>query len=156
MGTHPIFESDFDCLTVSDCVVFGDGNGMEDIIGEIYDLIRTIRDPERPESLEELDVVREEWVQVEELGEDYYDVIVYYKPTVEHCHLASLIGLFIREKIRRSVPFRYKLAILARPGTLQNEAESNRQINDKERVAAAVEKEAMAKLVEECIYHYDD
>ena len=71
-------------LLVSDCVVVGDGNGMEDIIGEIYDLIRTIRDPERPESLEDLDVVREEWVQVDELGEDFYDVIVYYKPTVEH------------------------------------------------------------------------
>ena len=57
---------------------------MEDIIGEIYDLIRTIRDPERPESLEDLDVVREECVQAGELGEDFYDVIVYYKPTVEH------------------------------------------------------------------------
>ena len=27
---------------------------MEDIAGDIYDLIRTIRDPERPESLEDL------------------------------------------------------------------------------------------------------
>lgn len=29
---------------------------MEDIAGDIYDLIRTIRDPERPESLEDLGV----------------------------------------------------------------------------------------------------
>ena len=29
---------------------------MEDITGDIYDLIRTIRDPERPESLEDLGV----------------------------------------------------------------------------------------------------
>lgn len=57
---------------------------MEDIVGEVYDIIRTIRDPERPESLEELDVVREEWVEITELGEDYYDIIIYYKPTVEH------------------------------------------------------------------------
>lgn len=73
-----------------------------------------------------------------------------------HSHLASLLGLFISEKIRRSVVFRYKLLILARPGTLQNETDANRQINDKERVAAAIEKDAMSKLVEECIFHYDD
>jgi len=57
---------------------------MDDIIGDIYDIIRTIRDPERPETLEELDVVREEWVQVKLLKEDYYDITIYYKPTVEH------------------------------------------------------------------------
>ena len=57
---------------------------MEDIIGDLYDSIRTIRDPERTESLEELDVVREEWVEMTEIGEDSYDIVVYYKPTVEH------------------------------------------------------------------------
>mgnify|MGYP000095381346 CR=1 FL=1 len=46
--------------------------------------------------------------------------------------------------------------ILARPGTLQNEEESNRQINDKERISAAIEKESMQKLVTECIFHYDE
>ena len=35
---------------------------------------------------------------------------------------------------------RYKLQILARPGSLQNEADSNRQINDKERIAAAIDR----------------
>ena len=74
-----------------------------------------------------------------EISEDYYDIIIYFKPTVEHCHLASLIGLFISEKIRRASGMRYKLQILARPGSLQNEADSNRQINDKERIAAAID-----------------
>merc|ERR1712168_679293 len=110
MGTHPIFESDFDCLT--------------------------------------------EWNHFIKMDEDYYDVTIYYKPTVEHCHLATLIGLFIREKIRREIPpdyFRYKLKILAMPGTLQNEDDANRQVNDKERVAAALEKESMTRLVDQCI-----
>merc|ERR1712021_136458 len=145
MGTHPIFESDFDCLT--------DKMKMADEIAlEIYDRIRTIRDPERAENLEELDVLREEYVQVAELGDDYYDITVSYKPTVEHCHLATLIGLFIREKIKREFDyFRYKLRILAIPGSLQNESDANRQVNDKERVAAALEKESMMRLVNECI-----
>ena len=102
----------------------------EEVALEIYDLIRTIRDPERPENLEELDVLREDYVTVVELGEDYYDITVNYKPTVEHCHLATLIGLFIREKIRREIPpdyFRYKLSILAIPGSLTNEEDANRQ-----------------------------
>jgi len=149
MGTHPIFESDFDCLT--EWNHFGK---MDEISAEIYDFIRTIRDPERPESLEDLDVVKEEYVHVKEIDEDYYDVVIYYKPTVEHCHLATLIGLFIREKIRREIPpeyFRYKLKILAIPGSLQNEEDANRQVNDKERVAAALEKDSMMRLVDQCI-----
>jgi len=127
---------------------------MDEISAEIYDFIRTIRDPERPESLEDLDVVKEEYVHVKEIDEDYYDVVIYYKPTVEHCHLATLIGLFIREKIRREIPpeyFRYKLKILAIPGSLQNEEDANRQVNDKERVAAALEKDSMMRLVDQCI-----
>jgi len=57
---------------------------MTDVKGDLYDLIATIRDPERPETLEELDIVREEWVEVSELGEDYYDLMIWYKPTVTH------------------------------------------------------------------------
>ena len=56
----------------------------DEIALEIYDRIRTIRDPERPENLEDLDVLREEYVKVEEIGDDYYDIVVSYKPTVEH------------------------------------------------------------------------
>jgi hypothetical protein len=48
-----------------------------------------------------------------------------------------MIGLFISEKIRRDFPYRYKLKILARPGTLQEEDDSNRQINDKGNTSTA-------------------
>ena len=51
---------------------------------DIYDFIRTIRDPEKPENLEELDIVREEYINVKTIGEDYYDINVQYKPTVDH------------------------------------------------------------------------
>ena len=56
----------------------------EELALEIFDRISTIRDPERPENLEELDVLREEYVTVTELADDYYDIVVSYKPTVEH------------------------------------------------------------------------
>lgn len=57
------------------------------------DVIRTIRDPEKPNTLEELDVVTEKCVEVKELGEDEYLIIIKFTPTVPHCSLATLIGV---------------------------------------------------------------
>lgn len=56
------------------------------------DIIRTIRDPEKPNTLEELDVVTESCVEVNEIGEDEYLVTIRFTPTVPHCSLATLIG----------------------------------------------------------------
>lgn len=56
------------------------------------DIIRTIRDPEKPSTLEELEVVTESCVEVHEIGEDEYLVIIRFTPTVPHCSLATLIG----------------------------------------------------------------
>lgn len=61
------------------------------------DVIRTIRDPEKPNTLEELDVVTEKCVEVQELGDDEYLIIIKFSPTVPHCSLATLIGVCERE-----------------------------------------------------------
>ena len=53
----------------------------------VYDIIRTIQDPEKPETLEELDVVQED---LEKPG--YYMAKITFVPTVPHCSLATLIG----------------------------------------------------------------
>lgn len=71
------------------------------ILGEMWtnlvlcsasDVIRTIRDPEKPNTLEELEVVTEKCVEVQELGEEEYLIIIRFSPTVPHCSLATLIG----------------------------------------------------------------
>ncbi|MXQ82250.1 hypothetical protein E5288_WYG010969 [Bos mutus] len=49
---------------------------MEEKALEVYDLIRTIRDPEKPNTLEELEVVTESCVEVQEINEDDYLVII--------------------------------------------------------------------------------
>ncbi|XP_031411237.1 cytosolic iron-sulfur assembly component 2A isoform X3 [Meleagris gallopavo] len=59
---------------------------------EVYDIIRTIRDPEKPNTLEELEVVTESCVKVNEIGEEEYLVVIRFTPTVPHCSLATLIG----------------------------------------------------------------
>ncbi|XP_006901385.1 PREDICTED: MIP18 family protein FAM96A-like [Elephantulus edwardii] len=64
---------------------------MEEKALEVYDLIQTIRHPEKPNTLEELEVVTESCVEVQEIGEEDCLVIIRFTPTVPHASLATLI-----------------------------------------------------------------
>ncbi|XP_068814168.1 cytosolic iron-sulfur assembly component 2A isoform X1 [Struthio camelus] len=121
----------------------------------LQDIIRTIRDPEKPNTLEELEVVTESCVEVHEIGEDEYLVIIRFTPTVPHCSLATLIGLCLRIKLQRCLPFRHKLEIYISEGTHSTEEDINKQINDKERVAAAMENPNLREIVEQCVTEPD-
>lgn len=74
-----------------------------------------------------------------------------FTPTVPHCSLATLIGLCLRVKLERCLEHRHKLDIRVGEGTHSIEGDVNKQINDKERVAAAMENPALGSMVEECI-----
>ncbi|XP_063905274.1 MIP18 family protein galla-1 [Zophobas morio] len=122
----------------------------------IYDVIRTIKDPEKPNTLEELNVVYEEGVEVKERTSGDVNVVrVEFNPTVPHCSLATLIGLCIRIKLERSIPYRIKLDIYIKAGAHTTEHEINKQINDKERIAAAMENPNLKEMVENCITEED-
>ncbi|KAI3921438.1 hypothetical protein MKW98_013372 [Papaver atlanticum] len=110
--------------------------------------IRDIKDPEYPYTLEELQVVTEDSV---EINDKRSHVRVTFTPTVGNCSLAPAIGLCLQVKLMRSLPSRYKVDIRVAPGTLHNEAAVNKQLNDKERTAAASENPIMGQLVEECL-----
>lgn len=115
---------------------------------EIFDHIRDIKDPEHPYSLEQLNVVTEDSI---ELNDESNHVRVTFTPTVEHCSMATIIGLCIRVKLVRSLPPRYKVDIRVAPGSHATEAAVNKQLNDKERVAAALENPNLLDMVEECL-----
>ncbi|XP_058777501.1 protein AE7-like [Vicia villosa] len=115
---------------------------------EIFDHIRDIKDPEHPYSLEELKVITEEAVEVDD--KNSY-VRVTFTPTVEHCSMATVIGLCLRVKLLRSLPSRYKVDIRVAPGSHATEAAVNKQLNDKERVAAALENPNLVDMVDECL-----
>ncbi|XP_017983344.1 PREDICTED: protein AE7 isoform X2 [Theobroma cacao] len=115
---------------------------------EIFDHIRDIKDPEHPYSLEELKVITEDAIEVDH--ERSY-VRVTFTPTVEHCSMATVIGLCLRVKLMRSLPSRYKMDIRVAPGTHATEAAVNKQLNDKERVAAALENPNLLDMVDECL-----
>ncbi|KAF5735020.1 MIP family protein [Tripterygium wilfordii] len=78
-------------------------------------------------------------------------VMVTFTPTVEHCSMATIIGLCLRVKLTRSLPSRYKVDIRVAPGTHATEAAVNKQLNDKERVAAALENPNLVDMVDECL-----
>ena len=78
-----------------------------------------------------------------------------FRPTVPHCSLATLIGLCLRVKLERTLTMPYKLDILVGEGTHSIEEDVNKQINDKERVAAAMENPGLRDMVEQCIREVD-
>ncbi|KAI3694321.1 hypothetical protein L1987_77285 [Smallanthus sonchifolius] len=107
-----------------------------------------IKDPEHPYSLEELKVITEDAVEVDD-KRNY--VRVTFTPTVEHCSMATVIGLCLRVKLMRSLPSRFKVDIKVAPGTHATEDAVNKQLNDKERVAAALENPNLVDMVDECL-----
>ena len=95
---------------------------------EIFDLIRSINDPEHPLTLEQLDVVKIDDVDV---NDDTNRIKVAFTPTIPHCSMATIIGLSIRVKLLRSLPQRFKVDVTIAPGTHASEAAVNKQLADK-------------------------
>lgn len=117
-------------------------------VREIFDLIRDINDPEHPLTLEQLNVVTEEQVTVDDQKNN---VEVMFTPTIPHCSMATLIGLAIRVKLLRSLPDRFKVQVSIYPGSHASEAAINKQLADKERVAAALENGHLLQVVNQCL-----
>lgn len=116
---------------------------------EIYDLTAHISDPEHPLSLGQLSIVNLEDIEVHDDGNPNHmaEVIIRITPTITHCSLATLIGLGIRVRLERSLPPRFRITILLKKGTHSSENQVNKQLNDKERVAAACENEQLLGVV---------
>jgi len=118
-------------------------------------LVRDIKDPEHPHTLEELNVVREDLITVKQVNrtgsEEELWIKIEFTPTVPHCSLATLIGLCLRVKLERTLQHAFKLDIFVSEGTHSIEGDVNKQINDKERVAAAMENPDLRDMVETCI-----
>mmetsp|Transcript_20253 Transcript_20253/g.42475 ORF Transcript_20253/g.42475 Transcript_20253/m.42475 type:complete len:302 (-) Transcript_20253:346-1251(-) len=141
---------------------------------EVFDIIRNIQDPEHPLTLEQLNVVRLELIEVVDLfGDDgpgvdkmeidpnalngemynkkFSTVKIQFTPTIPHCSMATLIGLSLRVKLFRSLPPRFKVSVKIEPGTHVSEHAINKQLSDKERVRAALENEHLLGVVNRCI-----
>jgi len=119
---------------------------------EIYDLIAPISDPEHPLSLESLGVVKLEDVHLVSPPDltnpaALSRVLVELTPTVSHCSLATVIGLGVRVRLEQALPPSYRVEVKIKKDTHSQAAEVNKQLADKERVAAALENANLMKLL---------
>ena len=113
---------------------------------------KRVTDPEHPLTLEQLAVVNEEHITVDTGNENTSpSVVLEFTPTIPHCSMATLIGLSLRVRLLRALPTHYKLGVLIRPGTHQSAGTINKQLSDKERVAAAVENKYLMGVIQGCL-----
>jgi metal-sulfur cluster biosynthetic enzyme len=138
----------------SNGVSLSEEDGVRDAVDalEVFELIRHINDPEHPLTLEQLDVAKAEFITVDDARST---LDVRYKPTIPHCSMATLIGLCIRVKLIRSLPPRFKTTVRIEPGTHMQEESVSKQLNDKERVCAALENANLLEMVNRCLHKTD-
>lgn len=126
---------------------------------EIYDLISTISDPEHPLSLGSLAVVSLPDISLKPTlpsrpQSRLQTVTVLVTPTITHCSLATVIGLGVRVRLEQSLPPRFRVDVRIKEGTHSTADEVNKQLADKERVAAAMENGTLMgvlkKMLETC------
>ncbi|CAH1390704.1 unnamed protein product [Nezara viridula] len=86
-----------------------------------------------------------------QVDNDNNRIEVLFTPTIPHCSLATLIGLTIRVQLLRSLPSRFKVRVKISPGTHNSENAINKQLGDKERVAAAMENSTLLETINNCI-----
>lgn len=151
---------DSDKHTSSDTITQNDDERDEITSEEVFDIIRNIQDPEHPLTLEQLNVVRIDMVDVVDLSvgtvnnsgkRRFSTVHVHFCPTIPHCSMATLIGLSISVKLLRSLSPRFKVKVQIEPGTHVSEHAINKQLADKERVRAALENDHLLGVVNRCI-----
>jgi metal-sulfur cluster biosynthetic enzyme len=96
------------------------------------DILKDIKDPEKPHTLEELEVLDEDSIEFKEF-KNYSLITILWKPTAPNCSLALNIGLSIREKLKEELPSLFpkskyqklKVDIYVKKGYHLQEEESN-------------------------------
>ncbi|KAF8659412.1 hypothetical protein HU200_058625 [Digitaria exilis] len=92
---------------------------------DVFDTVRDIKDPEHPYSLEQLSVLSQESISVDEkLGRIQYVCcmltlyprtpflhLITFTPTVQHCSMATVIGLCLRLKLMQNFPPHFKVLL---------------------------------------------
>nr|CAD1837189.1 unnamed protein product [Ananas comosus var. bracteatus] len=114
---------------------------LNEVIYPILSNPRDIKDPEHPYSLEQLNVVTDDAIEVNDEKSHVSGALQY----------GNYYWLCLRVKLIRSLPSRYKVDIRIAPGTHATEATVNKQLNDKERVAAALENPTLLEVIEDCL-----
>ena len=123
---------------------------------EVYDLIATMSDPEHPITLGSLAVVSLPDISIKPTLRNRPEsklrtVTVLLTPTIQHCSLATVIGLGVRVRLEDALPPRFRVDVRIKEGTHDTAEEVNKQLADKERVAAALWNPTLQSFVKKMI-----
>lgn len=125
----------------------------------VFELVRDIMDPEHPFTLEQLSVVSQDTIVIEnivpfgnefDIGLPIKALTVFFRPTIPHCSMAAIIGLCIQVQLKRYVPD-YWVKVHIVENTHVNYKALNKQLDDKDRVTAALENESLAEIINSCL-----
>lgn len=117
---------------------------------EVYDLISQITDPEHPLTLGSLGVVNLEDIKIippTSPRSRISSVQVLITPTTSACSLTTVIGLGVKVRLVNALPPRFRVDVRIKEGTSSSADEANKQLGDKERVAAAMENRNLISMV---------
>lgn len=78
-------------------------------------------------------------------------VLVEITPTVTHCSLATVIGLGIRVRLEQALPPNFRVDVTVKEGTHSQDDQVNKQLADKERVAAALENDTLKGVIDKML-----
>ena len=129
----------------------------------MIDLIATISDPEHPYTLGQLSVINLADIHLSPPPptsgildpNTLVQVLVEITPTITHCSLATVIGLAVRVRLEELLPPNFRVDVGVKDGTHQQDDQVNKQLADKERVAAALENDnlrsVLGKMMETCV-----
>lgn len=121
---------------------------------EVYDLISTISDPEHPLSLGSLGVVKIDDISIlppTSPRSRISTVTVLLTPTTTACSLTTVIGLGVKVRLLQALPPRFRVDVRIKEGTSNTADEVNKQLGDKERVAAAMENKNLINVVNQML-----
>jgi len=141
-----------DCQVQAERETFNKGQSNAsyvDSINFIYEIIRGIKDPEHPYTLEQLDVVNIGDIDVQDKGSKIY-ITVYWKPSVPSVGVATHLGLAIRLKLERDLRDypNIRINLFIKEGGHKHRKIIDKQLNDKERLIAAQENETLMNSIE--------
>ncbi|KAK3116396.1 hypothetical protein LTR53_003260 [Teratosphaeriaceae sp. CCFEE 6253] len=147
---YPNFADDLSSPEASEASSSDDDGAEEIDEQEVYDLISTISDPEHPLSLGSLGVVKLEDIAIlppTSPRSRISTVTVLVTPTTSACSLTTVIGLGVKVRLVNALPPRFRIDVRIKPGTSGTAGEVNKQLGDKERVAAAMENKSLVNVV---------
>lgn len=125
----------------------------------VFELLRGVKDPEHPYTLEQLGIIVLDGISILEVrseeamcrgGQPVRAISVLFAPTIPHCSMAGIIGLCISYQLWTHIDG-HMIDVGIKKGTHSTEAALNKQLSDRDRVMAAFQNEGLLEVIKFCI-----